>query len=598
MKSARIAAIFALLSVFVVNGQTGKAPSKPGKPKYERRYGAGVKADVPKGKPPKSKSAAVSPKATEPSVTLLGSVATPSPAQSVAIQGNYAYVCNQNQISVVDITNASSPTIVGTATSPGIQESAILYCSIQSNTLMVFADQANTQVPNSVGPHIVSFNLTNPAAPVQIAATPMNKRFFEQPLYIGPRAYVPIASESYFLGYQWDGQTGDLIAVDISNPAAPAKLGELVRPGNPIYGGDTSVFGATQAGTTLVYIGGSTSKYGANDGLGRLQVVDISDPAAMKVVAQRLIPGTIHLHAPLIQGTVGVAFGNDGGYVGNIDANPFTKGKIVISTLDVSNRREPTVLTTTATAYKVGVGGGSARIGSGIFAFGGVADASDNPVVLVVDATNPLSPIIQGLAIPQAVTSLAAIGDKLYATHGAGGFSIYSIPGTDGGPTCPVSIDTAFVMDRSAGLENNLFVQTKTAMKSFIDNLHLPEDHGAVISFTNSASVQQTLTGVSSQIRSGIDAILPGGAGSIGAGIAAAQAELLGPRRTPGASPVMIVFSDGADAGAPNSTSTLAAANAAKDAGIRIISVQYGRNASLLMQSIASSAADFQLVSQ
>jgi hypothetical protein len=58
------------------------------------------------------------------------------------------------------------------------------------------------------------------------------------------------------------------------------------------------------------------------------------------------------------------------------------------------------------------------------------------------------------------------------------------------------------------------------------------------------------------------------------------------------------VFSDGNDSAAPSNSATAAAASAAKAAGIRIITLQYGSSASGLMQSIASSDADFYLVTQ
>lgn len=58
----------------------------------------------------------------------------------------------------------------------------------------------------------------------------------------------------------------------------------------------------------------------------------------------------------------------------------------------------------------------------------------------------------------------------------------------------------------------------------------------------------------------------------------------------------MIIVSDGRDTAAPNGTATLAAATAAKAAGIRIIALQYGSPASALMQSIASAPADYYLV--
>ena len=127
--------------------------------------------------------------------------------------------------------------------------------------------------------------------------------------------------------------------------------------------------------------------------------------------------------------------------------------------------------------------------------------------------------------------------------------------------------------------------------------LHLPGDHLGVVSFDASALLAQPLTGDAPTAKRAVDLLIPAASNSanIGAGIAAAQSELTGPRRTPSATPGMIVVSDGRDTAAPNGTSTLAAA-AAKAAGIRIIALQYGSPASALMQSIASAPADYYLV--
>jgi hypothetical protein len=58
-----------------------------------------------------------------------------------------------------------------------------------------------------------------------------------------------------------------------------------------------------------------------------------------------------------------------------------------------------------------------------------------------------------------------------------------------------------------------------------------------------------------------------------------------------GAQPVyMAMPSGGADLGAPNPSAT---ANAAKAAGIRIVSVQFGSSPSATIESIASSSSDY-----
>src|SRR5947208_3635915 len=52
---------------------------------------------------------------TVTSVTLLSATQTASPAESFALSGTLAYVCDDNEVSVVDISNPSNLRIVATA---------------------------------------------------------------------------------------------------------------------------------------------------------------------------------------------------------------------------------------------------------------------------------------------------------------------------------------------------------------------------------------------------------------------------------------------------------------------------------------------------
>jgi hypothetical protein len=532
-------------------------------------------------------------------ITPLNSTATTSPAESFALSGTLAYVCDDNEISVVDVSNPSSPQIVATALSQLIQNSANIHCSVQRNTLVVFADQTSS-LSAGPGPGVSTFNLSNPLQPVLITATPINKRFFEDPAYVGNFAFVPISALTFFQKVQWDGQYGDLLSIDLTNLSSPALVGTLEVPQvDSVYGGQGVVLGATQAQGSLLYVGGSTSTGGQNNGTGRLQVVDASIPNSMVVAGQLLVPNTILFNAPLVQSGVAVGIGNNGGYASQIGSG--TLGNIVLATFDVSNPRAPTALANVTTTYKVGSGGGAARIGNYLFAFAGVQDASNNNVLLIVDATNPSAPVLQSFPISQPFTSMQAAGATLYATLGAGGFATYSIPGLTTGPpvVCPSSIDAMLVVDRGAQIPSTSFLNAKASLKSFVDSLNLQPDQVGVVSFTTTAQVNQVLGANGTQAKSVVDGIVPGGTSYIGAGIAAAQLELASVRHNASATTVMIVVSDGADRGAPSGGPTTASlATAAKAAGIRIVALQYGSTASPLMQSIASSASDFYLVSQ
>jgi|SRR5579864_6128563 len=533
-----------------------------------------------------------------PAIPLLGSVATASAAESFAVNGNIAYTCDNNEISAINITNPANMQVVGTATAPLIQNSGDIHCSLQRSTLVVFSDQTSSTVGSSPG--FVAFSLANPTQPSLVAATPINKRFFSEPLYVGNLAYVPTTALTFQFG--WSNQFGDLLAVDVSNFSNPTLLGTLEQPQiDPVSGGPNDIIGVTQAGGSLLYIGISTSTGAANNGVGGMRTVDASNPAAMTVIGQLSIPGTIQSSAPLIQGTVGVSIGNNGGYVGAIGANPSSKGNIVITTFDVSDPRQPQILSINTTTNTVGPGGGATQIGPNLFAFAGVLDSNSNNVLLIVDVTNPAAPVMQTIPIPQPFTDMRAVGTTLFATLGPGGFAAYSIPGITNTPTsvCPVFIDTMLVLDRGANIPSQAFSNAEAALESFINSLHLPSDQVGVASFTTSGTVNQTLTNNASLADNAFSQIIPGsGASYIGSGIAAAQAELTSPRHNPSAAPMLIIVSDGADLGAPSPTATLAAANAAKAAGISIVSVQYGTGSSTLMQSIASSAANFYQVTQ
>jgi hypothetical protein len=75
---------------------------------------------------------------------------------------------------------------------------------------------------------------------------------------------------------------------DLSNPASPLILGQLESPVfsvNPdtgvstLLGGINVVLGATQADSSRLYVGGTTSFGEDQNGVGQIQVVDTSNPA-------------------------------------------------------------------------------------------------------------------------------------------------------------------------------------------------------------------------------------------------------------------------------------------------------------------------------
>lgn len=153
------------------------------------------------------------------------------------------------------------------------------------------------------------------------------------------------------------------------------------------------------------------------------------------------------------------------------------------------------------------------------------------------------------------------------------------------------SADVVLVVDRSGSMEGQPIADAKTAAKAFIDRMDLSADQVAVVSFADTAILNQPLTTSAGAARAAIDGLTAGGLTNIADAINTAQAELSGPRRKSGNQPVIILLSDGAPTAGSD---PLPAASAAKAAGTRIFTVGLGNQIDAnLLRNIASSASDY-----
>jgi len=66
-------------------------------------------------------------------VTLLGSVATASQAQTIGINGNTVYTCDNNEITIIDVSRPATPGLIATASSP--TNTTNTYCDVQRGQL-------------------------------------------------------------------------------------------------------------------------------------------------------------------------------------------------------------------------------------------------------------------------------------------------------------------------------------------------------------------------------------------------------------------------------------------------------------------------------
>ncbi len=152
-------------------------------------------------------------------------------------------------------------------------------------------------------------------------------------------------------------------------------------------------------------------------------------------------------------------------------------------------------------------------------------------------------------------------------------------------------VDAMMVIDRSGSMAGQKFSDAQTAAKGFVDRLDPATDQSGLVSFSDNASLDQTLTPQVGLVRAAIDRLAAGGNTNIAEAITLAQAELTSPRRRPANQPVMVLLSDGnpTAGGDPR-----AAAQAARAAGTRIFTIGLGNDVDPgLMRDLASAPGDY-----
>lgn len=152
-------------------------------------------------------------------------------------------------------------------------------------------------------------------------------------------------------------------------------------------------------------------------------------------------------------------------------------------------------------------------------------------------------------------------------------------------------VDVILVLDRSGSMAGQPLADAKQAAKSFIDAMHLSVDQVGLLTFAAQARLETRLTNQGDQVKQAIDALSAVDRDTnIGAGIIQAQDELVSSRHNSSALPVIILLSDGR----PTTGDVSVAAQAAKQAGTRIITIGLGEDVDHeLMRAIASTESGY-----
>jgi uncharacterized protein (TIGR03437 family) len=360
-------------------------------------------------------------------LTPVTTLALPSLGKSLAVYGNYAYVCGSQNIAVLDISNPGNPKLINTVASNAFNNVGNLFCYIESGNLIAFADTGSTLV-SGTGPSVTAFSLANPLQPQLLQQTGLNKTFVSGVAHHTNTAFATYNSIS-FSGSTFLNQGGDLIAVDMTSPSNPSVKAAL--SGNISGTGPSGFFDVIAVNDTTAYAVSTTSTGSATaSGSGVLFVLDISTPTSPNVVNQIMIPGTRQSLTVRVQGNLAVTLNDVEGWRNPID---FTQGALVgpssVTTFDITDPRNPALLTTVVSSMRPDLsGGGGAAIGTNQFAFAGQRSGTQSGFLLV-DARNTQNSAISTLNTANILHNVFVVAPNfIYALIDNTGLAVYQVP--------------------------------------------------------------------------------------------------------------------------------------------------------------------------
>jgi len=373
--------------------------------------------------------------------------------RGVTISGDLAYVFGNFGVHVVDVADVQSLERLrqtgGGALARGV---------VAGNRLVAIEPGAGSPVAAFSNFGLVNFDLSgafqssSPENPRRTNRVAVNYIFPGGLAVQGDAAFVSTLLVGQNIG-QGDitYQNGTVLSFDISDPFNQQFSDSLLNVNGlngqaPLFrnGGDFNMFTVVspRADTLLVTSTTSTGGMDTQDGVGRVLVVDISDPTNInsdppnpnKIVGELQIPGAVFAQSMVIDGDLLFVVATEGGWLDPFDPMVIQDigptGNLVLATIDISDPRSPTLTHSEVVPRAARGAGNLVSIGGGRFAFSSLGRVNDTPQLFLVDASDPGDiVIVEQIETASAVQGLGSDGQFLYASS-SDGLTVYALGAT------------------------------------------------------------------------------------------------------------------------------------------------------------------------
>jgi uncharacterized protein (TIGR03437 family) len=363
-------------------------------------------------------------------LSLVSSIAfANSDPSTVALYNNVAYVCGEDRIVMVDVTNASSPTMIGEF-GDSVLNGYGDRCAINTLSATPYLVEI---IGSSTGSNesFAVYSLANPSSPSLLTVASTNYGHMVDLSFAGSYAIVTTSYITYYTNsYAVASQTGDFLVFDFTNPSQPLFVTYL-QPSSLAGSGNKNLKPyATVVNQLYAYVASSTATGGSTSGSAILDVISLGSPSVPTPISQVTISQAAILLSFDISGNTLLAAGSTAG-----QRNPGTPdfdftGNLTLTTMDLTNVQAPAVVSTLTTNLQVNGTFNTAAFYNGVFAIVNNPPVTDNfgpSSLMIVDARKPSAIQLYPWQTQFGFSGMLTTTTGLLLAPGSLGLNIYSL---------------------------------------------------------------------------------------------------------------------------------------------------------------------------
>jgi uncharacterized protein (TIGR03437 family) len=351
-------------------------------------------------------------------------------ANSLVVYNNITYVCNANQIIIIDTSDVTNPVYdgeFGDANLAGNGGKCALNLDTSQPILVDLLGPGST-------PNFVVFDLSTPTQPVLLGQiAPQQYTFLADLTFVGTTGFSSTswfninsanditALNGDFLAFDFSALLPQLISFLAPNADQPASNNLNLRP-NAL---------ALPPSFELVYCDSTTATGNSTAGYAALDVIDVSTVQTMQGIDRVTVSEAAIFLGMAYDTTLLLVTGNTTGFrnPGVPDFN--LTGTLTLTTMDISNVSSPQPITTVVTKIQTTGTYNVEPLGSSVFVYALVnnppeTDPTGPGSLMIVDARTSSAPVLYPFITQFGLSGIAASNGYLLVPN-QNGLSIYKV---------------------------------------------------------------------------------------------------------------------------------------------------------------------------